>query len=61
LTILQEKKKKKQIVYIVRGTMSYADKPPHVCEPIDQTQGRPATIIFLHGFGDEAEGLPLGM
>ena len=38
-----------------------ADKAPYVCEPTDQSSGRPATFIFLHGYGDDAEGLPLGM
>lgn len=36
-------------------------KEPLVCEPEDQSTGRPATFIFLHGFGDDAEGIPLGM
>ena len=37
-----------------------ADKAPYVCEPADQQTGRQATFIFLHGYGDDAEGLPLG-
>ncbi|KAK5076213.1 hypothetical protein LTR64_006309 [Lithohypha guttulata] len=36
-------------------------KEPLVCEPEDQSTGRPATFIFLHGFGDDAEGIPLGL
>ena len=36
-------------------------KPPHVLEPTDAKSGRPATFIFLHGYGDDAEGLPLGL
>ena len=36
-------------------------KPPHVLEPTDPKSGRPATFIFLHGYGDDAEGLPLGL
>ena len=38
-----------------------AQKPPFVLEAADENAARPATFIFLHGFGDEAEGLPLGM
>lgn len=38
-----------------------AQKPPFILEAIDKNAPRPATFIFLHGFGDEAEGLPLGM
>jgi hypothetical protein len=38
-----------------------AQKAPFVLEAADKNAGRPATFIFLHGFGDEAEGLPLGM
>lgn len=37
-----------------------SDKEPYILEPTDPAAGRPATIIFLHGFADEAEGLPLG-
>jgi predicted esterase len=36
-------------------------RPPHVLEPTDPASGRPATFIFLHGYGDDAEGLPLGL
>lgn len=35
--------------------------PPHILEPTDAQSGRPATFIFLHGYGDDAEGLPLGL
>jgi hypothetical protein len=35
-------------------------KPPFILEAADKAAARPATFIFLHGFGDEAEGLPLG-
>jgi predicted esterase len=35
-------------------------KPPYVLEAIDPQAGKPATLIFLHGYGDDAEGLPLG-
>jgi hypothetical protein len=38
-----------------------AQKAPFVLEAADKNAGRPATFIFLHGFGDEAEGLPLGV
>ena len=38
-----------------------ADKPPYILEPIDQSAGRPATVIFLHGYADDAEGIPLGL
>jgi predicted esterase len=37
------------------------DKEPYILEPKDPSSGRPATFIFLHGFADEAEGLPLGL
>ena len=36
-------------------------KEPYICEPEDQSAGRPATLIFLHGFADDAEGIPLGL
>lgn len=38
-----------------------SDKPPYVLEPTDQSTGRPASLIFFHGYSDEAEGLPLGL
>jgi predicted esterase len=37
-----------------------AQKPPYLLEAIDPQAGKPATLIFLHGYGDDAEGLPLG-
>jgi predicted esterase len=37
------------------------DKEPYILAPKDPSSGRPATFIFLHGFADEAEGLPLGL
>jgi predicted esterase len=37
------------------------DKEPYILSPKDPSSGRPATFIFLHGFADEAEGLPLGL
>lgn len=36
-------------------------KEPYICEAEDKSSGRAATFIFLHGYGDDAEGLPLGM
>lgn len=41
--------------------MSTDDKPPYVLDAQDPSAGRPATFIFLHGYGDDAEGLPLGL
>ena len=38
-----------------------ADKPPFVLKAADQDTGRPATFIFLHGYADDAEGIPLGL
>lgn len=38
-----------------------SDKPPYVLEAADPSAGRPASIIFFHGYGDEAEGLPMGL
>ena len=38
-----------------------ADKAPYILPPTDETSGRPATFIFLHGYADDAEGLPLGL
>jgi predicted esterase len=36
-------------------------KPPYILSAQDPSSGRPATFIFLHGYGDDAEGLPLGL
>ncbi|KIV95066.1 hypothetical protein PV10_02765 [Exophiala mesophila] len=38
-------------------------KPPYIVEPNGPSTStdRPATIIFLHGYGDDAEGIPLGL
>ncbi|KAJ9640242.1 uncharacterized protein PV06_10760 [Exophiala oligosperma] len=38
-------------------------KAPYILPPtaVDSSSGRPATLIFLHGYDDEAEGLPLGL
>jgi len=41
--------------------MSREAKSPFVLEPEDQSKGQPATFIFLHGYGDDAEGLPMGV
>ena len=38
-----------------------ADKPPYFLEAADQSLGRSATFIFLHGYADDAEGIPLGL
>jgi hypothetical protein len=38
-----------------------AQKPPYVLDAASPDSGRPATFIFLHGYADDAEGLPLGM
>ncbi|KIW84604.1 hypothetical protein Z517_03854 [Fonsecaea pedrosoi CBS 271.37] len=40
-----------------------SEKPPYIVPPTaDSTStARPATFIFLHGYGDDAEGLPLGL
>jgi predicted esterase len=35
--------------------------PPFILDPQDQSTGRPASFIFLHGYGDDAEGLPQGL
>lgn len=35
--------------------------PPYIVEPKDPSSGKPATFIFLHGYSDDAEGLPLGL
>ncbi|KAK5943011.1 hypothetical protein PMZ80_004016 [Knufia obscura] len=34
---------------------------PYISEAEDQSAGRSATFIFLHGFSDDAEGIPLGL
>lgn len=38
-------------------------KPPYIVEPNGPASStdRPATVIFLHGYGDDAEGIPLGL
>ncbi|KIW17887.1 hypothetical protein PV08_05082 [Exophiala spinifera] len=38
-------------------------KAPYILAPTadDSSSERPATLIFLHGYGDDAEGLPLGL
>jgi len=38
-------------------------KPPYIVPPTapSSSADRPATLIFLHGYGDDAEGLPLGL
>ncbi|KAJ9650223.1 hypothetical protein H2198_010461 [Neophaeococcomyces mojaviensis] len=41
--------------------MAREAKPPFIMEPEDQSKGRPATFVFLHGYGDDAEGLPMGL
>ena len=33
-----------------------AQRPPQRFEALDREAENPATIIFLHGFGDDAEG-----
>lgn len=40
-----------------------SDKPPYIVPPSAPapTSDRAATLIFLHGYGDDAEGLPLGL
>ena len=39
------------------------EKPPFIVFPTAHASStaRPATIIFLHGYGDDADGLPLGL
>jgi predicted esterase len=41
--------------------MQRADRPPFVVEAARPDAGRAATIVFLHGYDDEAQGLPLGI
>ena len=41
--------------------MAREQKPPVVIEAASPEAGRAATIIFLHGYSDDAEGLPLGV
>jgi len=41
--------------------MSSGARPPYILEASDPSSGRPATVIFLHGYGDDAQGLPLGL
>jgi lysophospholipase-2 len=38
-----------------------ASKAPHVLSPRDPSTGRAATFIFLHGYADDGEGLPLAL
>ncbi|EXJ61275.1 uncharacterized protein A1O5_11832 [Cladophialophora psammophila CBS 110553] len=40
-----------------------SEEPPYVVSPTadSSSTARPATFIFLHGYGDDAEGLPLGL
>jgi len=40
-----------------------SSKPPYVVPPTvpASSNDRSATLIFLHGYGDDAEGLPLGL
>ncbi|KAI1621261.1 lysophospholipase II [Exophiala viscosa] len=40
-----------------------SSKPPYILPPAAPSVApdRAATIIFLHGYGDDAEGLPLGL
>ena len=40
-----------------------SEKPPYVVPPTADasSSARPATLIFLHGYGDDADGLPLGL
>jgi predicted esterase len=35
--------------------------PPYILPPLNSSPPNPATFIFLHGYGDDAEGLPLGL
>jgi predicted esterase len=37
--------------------MSPAQKPPQRIEALSTNSSKPATIIFLHGYGDDADGL----
>ena len=40
-----------------------SDKSPYIVTPTADASStaRPATLIFLHGYGDDADGLPLGL
>jgi len=39
-----------------------SEKLPYIVPPkADASTARPATLIFLHGYGDDADGLPLGL
>ncbi|EXJ96493.1 hypothetical protein A1O1_01619 [Capronia coronata CBS 617.96] len=40
-----------------------SEKPPYIVRPSAPASSpyRAATLIFLHGYGDDAEGLPLGL
>ena len=37
-----------------------APPDPYISAAEDPSSGRPATLIFLHGYADDAEGIPLG-
>jgi len=37
--------------------MSPAQQPPQRIEALSTGSSKPATIIFLHGYGDDADGL----
>lgn len=41
--------------------MPREDQPPFVVEAAKPDSGRAATIIFLHGYSDDAEGIPLNL
>ncbi|EXJ64802.1 hypothetical protein A1O7_01140 [Cladophialophora yegresii CBS 114405] len=40
-----------------------SERPPYIVPPTAEASSpaRPATLIFLHGYGDDADGLPLGL
>ena len=42
-------------------TDAHDHPPPYILEPQDASSGKPASFIFLHGYGDDAEGLPQGL
>jgi len=41
--------------------MSDEGKSPYIVEPSKPDSGRAATLIYLHGYSDDAEGLPFGL
>lgn len=41
--------------------MSQEYRAPYIVEAAQPESGRPATLIYLHGYSDDAEGLPLGL